>query len=571
MLTPNNITPTDRGYVITEQDYERLYAKYDDVRREADKKRKGLSKEQFHMFRARAKRDLFFLCTSFLGFLDLQPRLHGAFCDWIRRTMYHYQYSLGLMPRAHFKTSTKTISHNIQVALPYTEEDRQHDEYLALCDPNDPYKDLAYPLDLGVNVRILIVHEVENEASRFLFMIASHFMTNPTMVAFFPECVPTRRIQEINKTALTLPRDGIFGEPTFDAKGVSAKQQGNHYNLISPDDIFGKEARKSEAESEQRRDFIDGMFGFFNNLSKDKMFAVGTRYKFDDVYGHMIDKFGDKLDVYRRKVEEYNPVTKKKEIIFPERVTQDHLEIIKKNKEVYYSEWLNDPEEIGDGFDKEWWKEFTWLDTYRIAVFDGNPNHPTVVHIRDCNILIHIDPGEQTGGFVISATDYWWRTFTIAAIPIDFNSNALVELLFRQAAKWFPSKVTIEADANQHYLGDWVRAEMNKRNIYFEVHPYRTKKIAKEKRIDTLGQLYSSNQLFHCATQTELKLEFERHGKTKDIHILDALAQIMDEGVRRQGFVPGSFGVIGNVNGQHPYADEIDPQTGYSVIESSGY
>jgi len=145
----------------------------------------------------------------------------------------------------------------------------------------------------------------------------------------------------------------------------------------------------------------------------------------------------------------------------------------------------------------------------------------------------------------------------------------LVELLFSQSVKWGVHLVTIEYDAAQHLLGDWVRSEMSNRNIYFEIHPYRTRKIAKTKRIESLGQLYSSNQLFHNDKQEELKKEFERFGKTSDIHILDALAQIMDEGVRRRGFPPGSYGIIG-VRDDSVESRGVDPTTGYSQIEYGG-
>jgi hypothetical protein len=131
------------------------------------------------------------------------------------------------------------------------------------------------------------------------------------------------------------------------------------------------------------------------------------------------------------------------------------------------------------------------------------------------------------------------------------------------------STVTIEYDAAQHLLGDWVRSEMNKRNIYFEIHPYRTKKVNKSKRIETLGQLYSANQLFHNEKQVELKQEFDRFGKTSDIHILDALAQIMDEGVRKQGFPPGSYGILGILSDSLE-SRGVDPETGYSQIEYGG-
>lgn len=557
------ITPNDKGYIITDEDIERLLKKYASFQKQADDKRKGWSKEQFHKYRARAKKDLFFLCSAVLGYQDLSVNFHAEEFAKFRKAFAEYQFLLMLWPRAHFKTTTKTVSHNIQCSLPYTDLDREYDE--------EPEYEIPYPATLGVDIRILIVHEIESEATRFLYMIQQHFMNNPMLMALFPECVPTNRVQRINRGELELPRMGVFGEPTFDAKGVSAKQQGNHYNLISPDDIYGKEARQSDAETQQRKEFINGIFGFLNNPSKDKIAAAGTRYKHDDVYGHMIDKFGKSMWLTRRKVEELNPRTGEIEIVFHERITRELIEIIKKDRVVYNSEWLNDPGEIGDGFPREWWKTFTWLDAIRIAVFDGVPGRPTVVNTRDCFISILIDPGEVTGGFVVCATDYWWRTFTLAAIPIDFSSPALVELLFRQVQKWNAGIVSIEADAAQHLLGDWVKSEMDKRKIYFLVHEYYTKKQAKPKRIESLGQLYSASELFHCDTQEELKREHEQFGKSSDIHILDALAQLMDEGVRRRGFAPGSYGVISNADAQHPFRDDIDLQTGYSSQEMVGY
>lgn len=556
----------EAGYIITEEDYDRIFKLYDASRKKADENRKKISKEQFHLFRARAKRDLFFLSSSILNYNDLSPVFHAEVCHWIQETFYTHLYSLLLLPRAHFKTSIKTVSHNIQVALPYTEEDRQHDSF--------DKRPLAYPMDLGPEVRIQIVHEVADEASRFLFMITRHFISNPMLMALFPEVIPQARSQIINKTALELPRVGIYGEPTFDTAGVSAKQQGNHYNLISPDDIFGKEARESEVESSQRKEYMNGIFGFLNNAKIDKIFPAGTRYKFDDVYGHMIEMFGDQMDVYRRKVEEIDPVTKKKSIIFPERITPEFLDIVRKDKKVFYSEWLNDPEEIGEGFPREYWLTYEWLDRYRISVFDGVADRPSVVDIRDMYIQFHIDPGELTGGFVITGTDYWWRTFVLGAIAIDFPTPVLIELIFEQALKWHPYQVTSEADAAQHILSDWVRREMTLRSIFFEIVEYYTKKREKKRRIESLGTLSVAKELFYNEAQVELKGEFDKFGKinVENIHILDALAQIVDEGVRHRGFLPGSFGRMSSViNGQHPFQNDIDPQTGYSTQELGGY
>ena len=87
-------------------------------------------------------------------------------------------------------------------------------------------------------------------------------------------------------------------------------------------------------------------------------------------------------------------------------MSEKQLEIIKKNKVVYYSEYLNDPSEIGEGFQPEWWRTFEWMDSTRIAVFDGVPGRPSIINIRDCYICFLIDPGEITGGFIIVAIDH---------------------------------------------------------------------------------------------------------------------------------------------------------------------
>lgn len=558
-INGQGVNPDQKGYVVGDIDYERIIDKYDEYIDKAHKQRKTWSKEQFHQLRARCKKDLFFLCAAILGYTDLDPKVHGRFCKWIKDNFPKYQYLLALLPRAHFKTTVKTIGHNIQCALPYTEEDAKYDT---------DESEVPYPANLGTNIRILIEHEVAEEAARFLFSIARHFTTNPLLMALFPECIPDKKRDMNNKWELRLPRTEYHGEPTFDTMGVGTRSQGRHYNLISFDDIYGEKARESATETEKIKEHVDSIFGFLNKPKIDKVFGVGTRYKFDDVWGHMINKFGPRIAVHKRSVEEINPKTGKKEIIFPDRISPELLEDIKKNKKVYYSEWLNDPEEIGEGFQKDWWRTFEWVDSVRIAVFDGNPSHPTIVNIRDCYIAFHIDPGELTGGFVITATDYWWRTFTLAAIPIEFSSAALVELIFNQATKWHPSLVSVEADAAQHLLGDWVKSEMARRQVYFMIHEYYTKRQAKAKRIDSLSQLYAAVQLFHNDKQTELKSEFDRFGKsTQEVHILDALAQLMDEGVRRRGSPPGTFGVIMNDTGSRWDESQIDPITGYSAID----
>lgn len=524
---------------------------FDEYRREADRRRRAISTEQWHMLRAKAKRDLFFLNYSVLNYNRLSPNLHGNVCRHIEENA-DWRFRIYLLPRNHFKTRIITIGYSIQHVLPYTEEDRQHDPIT---------KPLPYPANLGTDCRVLITHESQGGASRYLVSITAHFMANPAMMMLFPECIPSKNKQRINKNELELPRTGIYDEPTFDTLGVGARSQGRHYNIIFLDDIYGVEARDSDAVDISTKDWFDNIQAFFTEFTKDKWIMPGTRYRFDDVYGHAMEVYGDQVLVYRRSVEEINPKTGKKEPIFPEEVTTESLNIIKKNAKVYESQFLNDPSQSGSGFEAEWERFFYWKSMNHIAVFDGETESP-LINVRDMDICILIDPGEATGGFVVTGADYLFRIFTLVALPIQMKPPQLVELIFKSVMRWQPRTVSIEGDALQNVYIHWLQREMAVRGVRFHITEFRTKQRAKDMRIDGLSNYYEAGRIFHNEKQDELRREFRHYGKSKNIHILDALAQGVE--IWRPGWAPGTRTEIHEA--EEEYQEDRDVETGYSAI-----
>lgn len=535
--------------------------------RDAEQRRKSIGTEEFHRLRALCKRDLFFLCYSILGNKRLSTNLHGHLCTHVYDTRYS-RFREYLMPRGHFKSTILTIGHSIQVVLPYTDEDRQYDLDTTA---------LPWPDSLGTDCRVLIGHETHESASRFLYSITSHFTGNPLLMALFPDAIPSKRKNRINKWELELPRsDAARGnpEPTIDTLGVGGKSQGRHYNYIKLDDIFGDKARDSNAESETTIQWFDNIQSFFSLFKADFLDLTGTRYSHDDVYAHAEEVYESKLIRYHRKVEEVVKDSKtglvllgpdkkpRKEPIFPEEFTPDTLAIIRKNKKVFNAQYLNDPDDGSTGFDQEWKRYFYWTGHNQIAVFDGNTR--TQINVRDLDISILIDPGELSGGFAVTGMDYYGRVFVLVALRIELKAPDLTDLVFRQVVRWQPRVVAIESDLFASIYQYWWATEMKVRAIRFNVQPVYTKKASKDDRIMGLAQYMSAQKFYINEAQDELLQEWKRVGKSRNVHIFDAIAYGPE--VWRHGFLPGARDTIETVVGEQDMTG-VDPETGYSVIQ----
>ncbi len=555
---------------ITDKEIEELLDdnRMGDSQKLADSKRARLSKEEFHSLRALAKRDLFYLCHSILGNDRLSVNLHGDLCTKVRQADKEgFQFSEWLLPRGNFKSTVITIGGIVQAALPYTEADRQCDTYIA------EWGELQWPYTLGTDIRALIGHETAESAARFLYAITSHFTGNPLLQTLFPETIPSKRKHRINKTELELPRSDKargFPEPTIDTLGVGAKSQGRHYNLIDLDDIFGDKARDSVTEANGTIQWFDNIQSFFSTFAKDKLRLVGTRYSTDDVYAHAEEVYGKMLFVYSRAMEEVNPKTGQKESIFPEEFPVHKLEILKKNKKVYQAQYLNDPYDGDSKIAYENIKQFNWVSPISLSHID--PEDPSnkkqsLVSVRDLNIVFLIDPGAgSSGGFAITGTDYLGTTYVLVALPLEgLNPSDFTELVFKNAMKWQPRTVAIESDLFANTFQYWWAAEMPRRGIRFEVTPVYTKKMAKDMRISGLIPYIDAGSFYINPAQKELIQELKTWGKSKNIHILDALAYGPE--IWQLGHAPGMREQfeVGSMDGEQ--LDDRDVMTGYSLIQ----
>ncbi|MBA2704695.1 MAG: hypothetical protein H0U60_12690 [Blastocatellia bacterium] len=530
----------------------------------AGSKYKGVSREEVRKLRIRAKKDLFFLCYAILGNNRLSPNLHGNLCAHIKRTE-NERFHEYLLARGNFKSTIITIGHSIQEVLPVEKEDLEYDGWWLTNEQkaNDlTLGNLTWTASLGADCRLLIAHETHEGSARFLYAISSHFLTNPLLMGLFPEAVPSPRKQRVNKWELELPRT-ISGnpEPTVDTLGVGGKSQGRHYNRIKLDDIFGDKARDSQAEAETTIQWFDNIQAFFSLFSKDCLDLTGTRYAYDDVYAHAEEVYGSQLTIYKRKIEEFNPETGQTEITFPEEFTPLGLEILKKNKKVYNAQYLNDPDNAEAGFDKNTFRTFYWRGLNELITFDGTQR--STVHVRDLDVIILIDPGVgKSGGLLVTGMDLQQRVFILVALLLEMKTPQITELVFKLVQRWQPRTVAIESDLFAEVFEHWWKSEMRNRGIRFNIFPVYTRKRAKDARISGLEQYFDAGQIRHNEAQTDFVRELNTFGKSKNIHILDALAYGPE--VWRPGYAPGSRGEDSVAQSTPP---DTDYDTGYSPIE----
>lgn len=476
------------------------------ARAKAEKEYEHLTSDEVIFLRQRAKTDKFFLGYGVLGYTQLTQQLHLHFLSWLERNAVA-DYRLVLEPRGHFKTTCATIIDSIQDGLP------------------NIANVTIYPSYLGPEMRELLCHETLGGASRFLFEITGHFVSNPKLMALFPECIPNARFQRMNKFELDLPRESHHAEPTYDTMGVGGKNQGRHYNKIKLDDIFGDKARDSAAERETCKQWFDNIQSFFTNIREGKFDLIGTRYSLDDVYSHAMEVYGSSLIKYIRRIEEWDEKLQKSIPIFPENFPAEKLVHLKKNRKVWLAQYCNDPREGLADFSQSWKRFYNKIGEHKVQVFDGKST--TTYKIPDLDITILCDPA-VTGlpGVIVTGTSPKLQVFVLEAIKKPMKPPEFVDLLFKLVVKYWPRTVSIEHVLFSAIFTDWLTREMQLRNIRFHITPYKPPmRIDKMERVKKLSNYFAAGQIFFHESMTDLITEFDNFGATENYHLLDALSQ----------------------------------------------
>ncbi len=540
-----DLSHEDQLKLLTDQEYNRKFRKQ--VEEEAGK----LSTENWRNLRKLAKTDLFFLAYGILGYNKLSVNLHGNLVAWMRSTVKD-PFRLLLLPRGHYKSTIWTIAHSIQAALP------------------DDTGEEVWPYCLGADIRICLMHEVREIASKFLSSIQNHFLSNVALMKLFPECIPDPRKQSINATQLELPRSKFWVEKTYEVMGVGGRSQGNHYNLLKPDDLIGKEAADSKTIMESTIDWVDNIQSYLTSFSSgDKIDFTGTRWAHEDLYAHLMEIYGSDLKVYKRAVEEKNDEGQM-ESIFPEEYPRERLRILRKKPKIFSSQYLNDPDLQDSDLGVEKLRYYYYKTKKSIQTFDPITKQTVEYDFAEMHKILMLDPApSKQAGITVTGIPKVFKIFVLEAIKGSYKTPKLLDTVCNLILKWNIKEMIVE-DVNFSALyEDLFVAEFMKRKIKCKITLQRVprgangikKNEGKLEKIKAAFPVYlDAYQIYINETQTDLWDEFRKFGVSTDVHLLDSLWL----GTKHwRTFNPAKDLPVQTVLGG---GRKLDPTSGYSTV-----
>lgn len=456
------------------------------------------SDEREHL-REVAKHDLYVLSKGILGYPDVNPNTHGAFCRFMVSGQGKAR-RLALMPRGHLKSTIATIADSIR---------------LVLLDP-----DFA---------RILIANETATTANKFLAEIKGHWEKGALLRQLFPELVPERfsgpGVQWSAEMA-TINRSTSHKEPSWQAIGVGGAITGSHFTRIKNDDLIGFEAARSAARMAYTLAWNGNIESLLVDQHSNVIDWIGTRWLKQDLYSHVMEVYGESLAVFTRSAIENG------EIIFPELHTwEEYTRLQTHSPSVWYAQYENNPlsgdqqelpveaiKEFKFSLDGEWVilapgtsAEKRW----RVSELDictlvdpnsGSPTAPDTAAI----ITTGVTPDDN-----VAVLDTW------SGRP---SPSGLVDKVFSVAQRWRPRVVAIEKagqQSTQHYF------EKKSQEASFSVRvqavaPKNRDKIGRIR--DNLEPVIRSGRLHMLPSQTTLRGQIADFPGSPIIDELDALA-----------------------------------------------
>jgi len=146
------------------------------------------------------------------------------------------------------------------------------------------------------NLRILIASKTSQNAEGFLKEIKAHFESNDKLKEIFGQYYdPRKSTKWDNREIEVLPRTSRAKEASVTCVGVEGTIVGKHYDIILADDLCDEDNTRTEYMRNKTKTW------YYQTLDptleppdsevehRGEYHRLGTRYHFDDQYGHLIE------------------------------------------------------------------------------------------------------------------------------------------------------------------------------------------------------------------------------------------------------------------------------------------
>lgn len=487
----------------------------------------------FKIDKQRARTDLFYHNRYVMNF-DKMIDIHKEWGEWWKEFLASdKQVGLFLVPRDCFKSTFFTIGASTQLI------------------GNDP------------NVRILLTNAVVEKVKEFLGVIGLNIRANPKYAYVYGDLYGhhlSGRRRDWTTMKIRVVRDSmILADPTVSIAGVGSAVAGKHVEYIFWDDLN----EFTNVQTEMTRQKVIDFWKLSNALlvPGGKGLIIMTRWHDGDLAGWVTDNIpGDVMVFWRgcrntggkkyfpKELKSLNaePKDKDKELYFPERLSQEILDVKKRKlgSYLYNCQYENNPLPEETKIFKE--KYFKYKKTYfknPFTYFLIDPAYTKKIDSANTGfIILTTSSSEQTK----ANGEKWIRQETMInrAYKKQVNPSELLDMIFRLAHKWNPLVIGIEEGAFEKALKVAIDQRQTMENFYINVEPMKIPQgVSKKARIRGLEPFYEDNlredgnRLFHYKNVGEkgtynycedLERELLRFpiGKKKDL--MDALANFPD-------------------------------------------
>lgn len=146
------------------------------------------------------------------------------------------------------------------------------------------------------NLRILITSKTSGQAETFLKEIKAQFEENALLAEIFGPYYDPRQVRKWDNSEIeVLPRTSVAKEASITTLGVGSQVVGKHFDVLVSDDLVDEENSRTKYMRDKLKTW------YYQTLDptleppdprvphRGEHHRLGTRYHYDDLYGHLIE------------------------------------------------------------------------------------------------------------------------------------------------------------------------------------------------------------------------------------------------------------------------------------------
>jgi predicted phage terminase large subunit-like protein len=425
-----------------------------------------------------ASADLFFFARNVLGFDKMTTRTHLPTCRFLSSK---HPYKLIILPRDTFKTTIATISYPL-------------------------WKLISNP-----NLRIMLSSDTYDNSVKNLYKIKQIIETNEQLRLLFGDLKgDIWRSDEIYVKS----RTSNDKEASISCASQDVTRVGQHFDIIILDDIVTDVNSMTQEQLLRSIDYFRSLFSILE--PSGEMIVLGTRWAYNDLYGHIIDTMKRTFRTHIRAA-----IDKHGRLFFPERLTKEKLDELRElmGSSMFSAQYMNDPVPP----EERSFKNYSFWQTVP-------PREELYVSVA-LDPAFSVEESADYAGLTVIGTDNRGIMYVLDAVNLKQDPKALIDSIFFFVDKWKADVFGIETRCLQKVLKFYIEAEETARKRILPMVEV-NKGAAKSKymRIIALQPFLERGQLLLNKNTEELNHQIAEYSLryTKHDDLIDSLAMHLE-------------------------------------------